>query len=78
MKSWLRGNKIEMYSKYHEGKSVICERFIRTLKKKVYKYMTSISKKLYVDELDAIVNENKNIDRSTNKTRYFHVKLTII
>ena len=43
-KKWLQDNDIEMYSTYNEGKSVIAERFIRTLKNKIYKYMTSISK----------------------------------
>ena len=44
-KKWLRGNNIVMYSTYNEGKSVVAESFIRTLKGKIYKYMTSISKK---------------------------------
>ena len=44
MKSWLQDNDIEMYSAYNEGKSVVAERFIRTLKTKIYKCMTSISK----------------------------------
>ena len=43
-KKWLRGNDIEMYSTNNEGKSVIAERFIRTFKNKIYKYMTTISK----------------------------------
>ena len=43
-KKWLKDNNIEMYSTYNEGKSVIAERFIRTIKNKIYKYMTSISK----------------------------------
>ena len=46
-----------MYSTYTEGKSDIDERFIRTLKTKIYKYMTSISKNVYIDKLDDIVNE---------------------
>ena len=41
-KKWLRDNNIEMYSTHNEGKYVIAERFIRTLKNKIYKYMTSI------------------------------------
>ena len=49
-----------MYSKYNEGKSVIAERFIRTLKTKIYKYMTSISKNLYIVKLDDIVKEYSN------------------
>ena len=44
MKSWLEKNDIEMYSTNNEGKSVVAERFIRTLKNKIYEYMTSISK----------------------------------
>ena len=47
MKSWLEKNEIEMYSKYNKGKSVVAERFIRTLKSRIYKYMTSISKNVY-------------------------------
>ena len=53
-----RKNDIEMYSTYSQGKSVVVERFIRTLKNKIYKYMTSISKNAYTDKLDDIV---KNI-----------------
>ena len=41
-----------MYSTHKEGKSVVAERFIRTLKNKIYKYMTSTSKNVYVDKLD--------------------------
>ena len=43
-KKWLKGNDIEMYSIHNEGKFVVAERFIRTLKTKIYKYMTSVSK----------------------------------
>ena len=49
-----------MYSTYNEGKSVVTERFIRTLKNKVYKFMTLISKNVYIDKLDNIVNEYSN------------------
>ena len=54
MKSWLEKNGIEMYSMHNEGKSVIAERFIRTLKNKIYKYMfhASVSKNVYIDKLD--------------------------
>ena len=44
MKSCLKDNDIEMYSRHNEGKPVVAERFIRTLKKKIYKYMISVSK----------------------------------
>ena len=46
-----------MYSTQNEGKSVVAERFIRTLKTKIYKYVTSISNNVYIDKLDDIVNE---------------------
>ena len=55
-----RKNAIEMYSTHNEGKSVVTERFIRTLKNKIYKYMTSMSKNVYIDKLDDIVNKNNN------------------
>ena len=45
MKSWLQNNDIEKSSTYNKGKSVVVERFIRTLKNKIFKYMTSVSKK---------------------------------
>ena len=45
VKSWLEKIAIEMYSTHNEGKSVVAERFTRTLKDKTYKYMTSISQK---------------------------------
>ena len=53
-KKWLRDNNIVMYSTHNDGKSVVAERFIRTLKSKIYKYMTSISKNVYIDKLDDI------------------------
>ena len=49
-----------MYLINNEGKSVITERFIRTLKNKIYKYMTSISKNVYIDKIDDIVKEYNN------------------
>ena len=51
MKSWQEKNDIEMYSTHNEGKSVVAERFIRTLKDKIYKYMTSVSKNVYIDKI---------------------------
>ena len=56
MKSWLQDNNIEIYLIHDKGKSVVAERFIRNLKTKIYKYMTSISKTVYIDKLDEIVN----------------------
>ena len=53
-----------MYSTNNKGKSVIAERFIKTLKNKIYKYMTAISKNVYIDKLDDIVNEYNNTYRT--------------
>ena len=63
-----------MYSTNNEGKSVVAERFIRTLKTKIYKYMTSISKNVYIDKLDDIVNEYNNIYHRTIKRKPADVK----
>ena len=52
MNSWLEKHDIEMNSIHKEGKSVVSERFIKTLKHKIYKYMTSISKTMYIDRSD--------------------------
>ena len=55
-KKWLKDNDIEMYSIHNEGKSVFAERFIiRTLINKIHKYMTAISKNVYIDKLYDIV-----------------------
>ena len=58
-----------MYSTFNEGKSVIAERFIRTLKNKIYKHMTAISKNVYYDVLDDIVNKYINIVHKTIKMK---------
>ena len=68
-KKWLKDNDTEMCSIYNEGKSVVAERFIRTLKTKIYKYMTSISKNVYIDKLDDIVNEYNNTYHRTIKMK---------
>ena len=60
MKSWLEKNDIEMYSTHNEGKSAVAERFIRAIKNKIYKNMTSISKNVYINRLDDIVHEYNN------------------
>ena len=73
LKKWLKDN-IEMYSIHNEGKSVVAERFIRTLKTKIYKYMTSISKNVYIDKLDDIVNEYNNTYHRTIKMKPVDVK----
>ena len=73
-KKWLRDNNIVMYSTHNEGKSVVPERFIRTLKSKIYKYMTSISKNVYIDKLDDIVDEYNNTYHTTIKMKPIDVK----
>ena len=72
-KKWLQDNYIVMYSTHKEGKSVVGERFIRTLKSKIYKYMTSISKNMYIDKLD-IVDEYNNTYHTTIKRKPTDVK----
>ena len=57
-----------MYSTHNEGKSVVAERFIRTLKSKIYKYVTSISKNVYTNKLDDIVDEYNNTYYTTINT----------
>ena len=74
-KKWLQDNDIVMYSTHSEGKSVVAERFIRTLKSKIYKHMTSISKNVYIDKLDDIVNECNNTYHTTIKMKPIDVKV---
>ena len=63
-----------MYSTHNEGKPIIAERFIRTLKSKIYKYMTSTSKNMYIDKLDDIVNKYNNTYHRTIKMKPIDVK----
>ena len=58
----------------NEGKFVVAERFIRTLKNEIYKYMTSILKNLYIDKLEDIVNKCNNIYHRTTKMKPVDVK----
>ena len=68
-KYFLKINNIEMYSTYSEGKSVVAERFIRTLKNKIFKHMTAISKNVYFNVLDDIVNKYNNTVHRTIKMK---------
>ena len=68
-KTWLKENEINMYSTFNEGKSVVAERFIKTLKNKIYKHMTAISKNVYFDVLDDIVDEYNNSYHRTIKMK---------
>ena len=70
----LSDNDINMYSTYNEGKSVVAERFIRTLKNKLYKHMTATGKNVYYDDLDDAVNKYNNTKHSTIKMKPTDVK----
>ena len=59
-KDFLEINKVEIYSTYNEGKSIVAERFIRTLKNKIFKHITGVSKNVSFDVLDDIVNKYNN------------------
>ena len=72
-KKWLKDNNIEMYSTHNEGKSVVAEQFIRTLKNKIYKRMTAISKNVYFDVSDDIVDEYNNTYHRTIKMKRIDV-----
>ena len=63
-----------MYSTNNKGKSVIAERFIRTLKNKTDKYMTSISKNVYIDKLDDIVKKYNNTYHTSIKMKPVDIK----
>ena len=73
-KKWLIDNDIEMYLIDNEGKFFVAERFIRTLNTKIHKYMTSISKNVYIDKLDDIVNEYNNTYHKKIKMKQVDLK----
>ena len=60
---------MEMYSKYNEEKFVVAGSFMRTLNNKIYKHMTSVSKNVYIDKLDNIVNQYNNMHHSAIKMK---------
>ena len=60
LKRFLKINNIEMYSTYNERKYVVAERFIRTLKNKIFKHMAAVSRNVYFDVLDIIVDKYNN------------------
>ena len=63
-----------MYSTYDEGKSVVAERFIKTLRNKIFKQMTSVSKNVSLDSLDDFVNKYNNTFHRTIKMKPIDVK----
>ena len=73
-KKWLQDNDIVMYSTNNEGKYVIAERFSRTLKNKIYKYITSIPKNVYIDQLDDIVKKYNNTYHTSIKVKPIDIK----
>ena len=68
-KNWLKDNDISMYSTHNEGISVLAERFVRILKNKIYKHMTAISKNVYFNVLEDIVDEYNNTYHKTIKMK---------
>ena len=73
MKSWLQDNNTKMCSEHSKGISVAAERFIRTLKNNSYKHMTSISKDIYTDKLDDIVNKYNKKYHDAIKMKVKHI-----
>ena len=63
-----------MYSTHNEEKSIVAERFTRTLKNKIYKFMTSISKNVYFEKLHDIIDKFNNMYHSTMKMKSTDVK----
>ena len=66
IKSCLQNNNIEIHSVHNEGISIDAERFIKTLKNEIHKYLASISKDVYIDKLDGIANKYNNIFHKAN------------
>ena len=73
-KRWLSNNDIIMYSTFNEGKSVVVERFIKTLKNKLYKHMTATGKNVYYDVLDDVVDKYNNTQHNNIKMKPKDVK----
>ena len=71
---WLKDKDIEVFSIHNEVKTVVAEGFIRTLKTKIYKYLTSMLKNVYIDKLDDIVGEYHNTYHRTIKMKPVDVK----
>ena len=74
MKSWLEKNDKKMYFTHNEGKSVVTERFIRTLKNKIYTHMIAVSKNVYIDKLNDRVNKYNNTYHRTIKMKPVDIK----
>ena len=68
IKSWLQDNYVEMYSTQNAGKCVVAERFISNYK--IYKYMTPISKNMYIDKNQVIYLMNPAMHRTIKMKPY--------
>ena len=75
--SWLQDNNLEMYTTDSKEKSVVAEIFIRNLKNKIYKYMISISKNVYIHNLADIVNKDNNTYHAAIKMKPVNVNSRI-
>ena len=73
-KKWLKDNDSLIYSIHNKGKPFVAEKFIKTLKDKIYKYMTSVSKNVYIDKLDYIVDEYNNTYHRTIEMKPVDIK----
>ena len=65
MKPWFQNYDIDMYTTHNQGKFDVPDRFIKALKNKIYKYMTSLSKHVYIDKLDNVVNKYNHTYHNT-------------
>ena len=72
-KRFLKINNTVMYSTYNEGKYVVTEKFIRTLKSKIFNHMTAVSKNVYFDVLDNVANKYKNTVQRTMKMKPINI-----
>ena len=77
-KRFLKMNNIEMHSTYNEGKPVVAERIIRILKNKIFKHMTAVSKNVYLDVLDDIVNKYNNTVHRTIKMEPIDINIWLL
>ena len=77
-KDFLKINNIEMYSTYNEGKSVVAEKFIRTLKNKIFKHVTAVSKNVSFDVLDDAVDKYNNIVHRSIKINQLTLHLILM
>ena len=77
-KDFLKINNIEMYSTYNEGKSVVAEKFIRTLKNKIFQHVTAVSKNVSFDVLDDAVDKYNNIVHRSIKINQLTLHLILM